>query len=129
MPKSAHPWAATLVRTIFDQPDTDAVRQRLPQVLDLIGKRFPDTSTTSWPSTRSPPSCGNKIRRRADVVGIFPNRAAIIRLVGATPPNKPKAATTWATKSSAGPPHTPQRRPRNRTRPNRRITSTRDGRL
>ncbi|WP_285692016.1 transposase, partial [Actinoplanes sp. NBRC 103695] len=44
VPKSAQPWVATLVRTIFDQPDTDAVRTQYTRVLDTIGERFPDAA-------------------------------------------------------------------------------------
>src|SRR3954451_20003974 len=36
VPKSAQPWVATLVRTVFDQPDADAVRQQFTLVLDTI---------------------------------------------------------------------------------------------
>ena len=36
VPKSAQPWVATLVRTIFDQPDTDAVKAPFTRVLDMI---------------------------------------------------------------------------------------------
>ena len=103
MPKSAQPWVATLVRTIFDQPDTDAVTAQFTRVLDMIGERFPDAAehlddaqkdilaftafpTELWRQIRSynPQERLNKeIRRRTDVVGIFPNRIAINRLVGA----------------------------------------------
>ena len=103
MPKSAQPWVATLVRTVFDQPDTDAVQAQYARVLDTIGERFPDAAEhlddarddllafTAFPRelwkqiwSNNPQERLNKeIRRRTDVVGIFPNRAAIIRLVGA----------------------------------------------
>jgi transposase-like protein len=103
VPKSAQPWVATLVRTVFDQPDTDAVQAQFTRVLDTIGERFPDAAEhlddakadllafTAFPRelwrqiwSNNPQERLNKeIRRRTDVVGIFPNRAAIIRLVGA----------------------------------------------
>jgi len=44
MPKSAQPWVATLIRTIFDQPDTDAVKAQYARVLDTIAERFPDAA-------------------------------------------------------------------------------------
>src|SRR4029453_15785196 len=42
VPKSAQPWVATLIRTIFDQPDADAVRAQFDRVLDTIAAKFPD---------------------------------------------------------------------------------------
>ena len=103
VPKSAQPWVATLVRTIFDQPDADAVRAQLDRALDSISEKFPAAAEhlddaradllafTGFPRelwrqiwSNNPQERLNKeIRRRTDVVGIFPNRAAIIRLVGA----------------------------------------------
>jgi len=103
VPKSAQPWVATLVRTIFDQPDAVAVCQQFDRVLDAIEAKFPDAAEhldqargdllafTGFPReiwrqiwSNNPQERLNKeIRRRTDVVGIFPNRDAIIRLVGA----------------------------------------------
>ncbi|SCL32242.1 Transposase (or an inactivated derivative) [Micromonospora nigra] len=103
VPKSAQPWIATLVRTIFDQPDADAVRAQFPRVVATIEAKFPAAAEhldaarddllafTGFPSEiwrqiwlNNPQERLNKeIRRRTDVVGILPNRPAIIRLVGA----------------------------------------------
>jgi putative transposase len=103
VPKSAQPWVATMVRTVFDQPDAASVRDQYGRVVEAIEARFPDAAThldearedllafTAFPHeiwrqiwSNNPQERLNKeIRRRTDVVGIFPNRAAIIRLVGA----------------------------------------------
>jgi transposase-like protein len=103
VPKSAQPWVATMVRTIFDQPDAASVREQYDRVVDTIAAKYPDAAThldearedllafTGFPHeiwrqiwSNNPQERLNKeIRRRTDVVGIFPNRAAIIRLVGA----------------------------------------------
>ena len=103
VPKSAQPWVATLVRTVFDQPDADAVRAQFARVVQAIEQKFPAAAEhlddargdllafTNFPReiwrqiwSNNPQERLNKeIRRRTDVVGIFPNRAAIIRLVGA----------------------------------------------
>jgi transposase-like protein len=103
VPKTAQPWVATLVRTVFDQPDADAVRAQYQRAVTAIGEKFPTAAEhlddardellafTAFPRevwrqiwSNNPQERLNKeIRRRTDVVGIFPNRAAIIRLVGA----------------------------------------------
>jgi putative transposase len=103
VPKTAQPWVATMVRTIFDQPDAAAVRDQFARAVEAIEARFPDAAAhlddarddllafASFPHeiwrqiwSNNPQERLNKeIRRRTDVVGIFPNRAAIIRLVGA----------------------------------------------
>jgi putative transposase len=103
VPRSAQPWVATMVRTIFDQPDAASVRAQYGRVVEAIEARFPDAAThlddarddllafAAFPHevwrqiwSNNPQERLNKeIRRRTDVVGIFPNRAAIIRLVGA----------------------------------------------
>jgi putative transposase len=103
VPKSAQPWVATMVRTIFDQPDAASVRAQFGRVVEAVDARYPDAAThlddarddllafAGFPHevwrqiwSNNPQERLNKeIRRRTDVVGIFPNRAAIIRLVGA----------------------------------------------
>ncbi|QOV34565.1 IS256 family transposase [Streptomyces ferrugineus] len=103
VPKSAQPWVATLLRTVFEQPDTDAVKAQMQHVLDALEAKFPkaaahlDTAQhdllafTAFPReiwrqiwSNNPQERLNKeIRRRTDVVGIFPDRSAVIRLVGA----------------------------------------------
>ena len=102
--KGNWPMIATLVRSIFEQPDRDTTWSQLADVTDkLTGAGFCDVVTylldaaddilafsafppEHWPKIRSnnPQERLNKeIRRRTDVVGIFPNRSAVIRLVGA----------------------------------------------
>jgi transposase-like protein len=103
VPKTAQPWVATLVRTVFDQPDADAVRAQYTRAVTTIEAKFPAAAEhlddaradllafTAFPReiwrqiwSNNPQERLNKeVRRRTDVVGIFPNRAAIIRLVGA----------------------------------------------
>ena len=104
IPKASWPMIATLVRSIFEQPDRDATWDQLGDVVDkLTAAGFADVATTlldaaddvlaftafppeHWPKIRSnnpQERLNNEIRRRTDVVGIFPNRAAVIRLVGA----------------------------------------------
>jgi putative transposase len=102
VPKSAGPFVATLVRSIFAQPDAEAVWAQFHRVVEQLGERFPAAAQmladagpdilafTAFPQTQwkqiwsnNPQERLNKeIRRRTDVVGIFPNRAAAIRLVG-----------------------------------------------
>ena len=104
LPKGNWPMVATLVRSIFEQPDRDTTWSQLGDVIDrLTTAGFVDAATfvldaaddilafaafptEHWPKIRSnnPQERLNKeIRRRTDVVGIFPNRRAVIRLVGA----------------------------------------------
>jgi transposase-like protein len=102
--KTSWPMIAALVRSIFEQPDRDTTWSQLGDVVDKLTQAgFADAAVylldaaddilafsafppEHWPKIRSnnPQERLNKeIRRRTDVVGIFPNRQAVIRLVGA----------------------------------------------
>jgi putative transposase len=104
VPKANWPMIATLVRSIFEQPDKETTWAQLADVTSKLTEAgFVDVATylldaaddvlaftafptEHWPKIRSnnPQERLNKeIRRRTDVVGIFPNRQAVIRLVGA----------------------------------------------
>jgi putative transposase len=103
VPKSAQGFVATMVRTIFAQPDADTVSEQHTRVLAQLEGRFAEAAAlleeagpeilafTCQPkehwrqlwSNNSLERLNKEIRRRTDVVGIFPDRASIIRLVGA----------------------------------------------
>src|SRR4030095_11420993 len=89
VPKSAQPWVATMVRTIFDQPDPAAVREQFGRVVETIAATFGDaaehldqaredllalpTSHTKSGARSGPTTpqerLNKEIRRRTDVVG------------------------------------------------------------
>ena len=54
VPKSAQPWVATLVRTVFDQPDTDQVKAQFARVLDTISDKVPRRGRTPRRRPRRP---------------------------------------------------------------------------
>jgi transposase-like protein len=94
---------AAAIRTIFAQPDADAVAEQLESIAEKLGRQFPAveqllldaapdiTAFAAFPeshwrriwSTNPLERVNGEIKRRADVVGIFPNDAAIVRLTAA----------------------------------------------
>jgi len=103
VPKSAQSFVATMVRTVFAQPDAETVHEQYRRIVDQLATRFPEAAAlleeaaadllafTAFPkehwrqlwSNNSLERLNKEIRRRTDVVGIFPDRASVIRLVGA----------------------------------------------
>jgi putative transposase len=103
VPKRAQPAVATMVRTIYQQLSSEEVHAQHRRVVEQLQARFPMAGEllaeagpdilafTGFPvahwrqiwSNNPLERLNKEIRRRTDVVGIFPNRSAIRRLIGA----------------------------------------------
>ncbi len=103
VPKKAQAMVAATVRTIFQQPDRTVAQRQLREVCTTLEKQFPQAVALlveaeeeiftfyDFPtehrrqiySTNPLERLNKELKRRSAVVGIFPNRAAVIRLLGA----------------------------------------------
>jgi putative transposase len=103
VPKAAQQLVAATIRTVFAQPTPEAARAQWRQVADSFRPRWPrlaallDEAETDvlaylafpaahwrqiW-STNPLERLHKELKRRTDVIGIFPNAAAVVRLLGA----------------------------------------------
>ena len=101
--RDAQQMVAALVRTIFAQPDAASARSQLAKVAESLRVRFPRAAALleeaeqdvlaymAFPqehrrqlhSTNTLERLNKEIKRRTDVVGIFPNQTSLLRLVSA----------------------------------------------
>ena len=102
VPRSARSMVATVIRSVFEQPDEASARAQLRRVVDglqprfpgvadllleaepdlLVHFTFPDAHRRQIRSTNPQERLNKEIKRRTAVVGIFPTRDSLIRLVG-----------------------------------------------
>ncbi len=102
VPRGAQETVAAFVRTIFYQPDYHTAMAHLNDVAGMLSERFPEAANVlkdaaedvlahmQFPaehrrrlhSTNTVERLHMEIKRRTRVIGIFPNRASLLRMVG-----------------------------------------------
>jgi putative transposase len=103
VPKGSAEMVAAAIRTIFAQPDAVHVREQLGVIAGMLGRQSVKVETmlrdatedllafTGFPaahwkkiwSTNPLERLNKEVKRRTDVVGVFPNPEALLRLAGA----------------------------------------------
>ena len=103
VPRGQHTMVAAAIRQAFIQPDrksagetwrhvADQLRGRWPKLGTLMDEAeedvlaymtFPSQHRVKLHSTNPLERLNKEVKRRADVVGIFPNEDSIVRLIGA----------------------------------------------
>jgi putative transposase len=101
VPKSAQAMVATLVRTIFAQPDAASVWDQHARVVEQLTERFlprlscwPRPHPTCWPSPCSPRSTGARSGRTIPKSGSTRNSAAAPTSWGSSPTATPSSASS-----------------------------------
>jgi len=103
VPKGSAEMVAAAIRTIFAQPDAAHVREQLGVIAGMLGRQstkveamlrdaaedllaftgFPAAHWKKIWSTNPLERLNKEVKRRTDVVGVFPNPEALLRLAGA----------------------------------------------